>query len=145
MSEELSAVEESVKEVIIDLMTERVMSERVMSVGVQASSMRGVQASPLTSRGSEPSQVVSKKRTKHRDDLENTKIILTIFPDYIPPLAGMVSRDSVPRDFDYTMVTVYLPKGICVVRVQQDKIAMLKFNDFNLGDRKNHSILTSYK
>jgi hypothetical protein len=43
MSEELSAVEESVKEVLIDLMT-----ERVMSVGVQASSMRGVQASPST-------------------------------------------------------------------------------------------------
>jgi Ni,Fe-hydrogenase III large subunit len=80
MSEELSAVEESVKEVLIDLMTERVMSERVMSVGVQASSMRGVQASPSTARGSGPSRVVTEKRTKHRDDLENVKLIPTILP-----------------------------------------------------------------
>jgi hypothetical protein len=42
MFEELSAVEESVKEVLIDLMTKRVISERVMSVGVQASSTRKV-------------------------------------------------------------------------------------------------------
>jgi hypothetical protein len=57
----------------------------------------------------------------------------------------MVSRDSVPRDFEYTMVTAYLPKGIHAVRAQQDKITTLKFNDFNLGDRKNHSMLTPYK
>jgi hypothetical protein len=145
MSEELSAVEESVKEVLIDLMTERVMSERVMSVGVQASSTRGVQASPSTARGSGPSRVITEKRTKHRDDLENAKLIPTILPDYILPLADVVSRDSVPRDFDYTMVTAYLPKGIRAVRAQQDKIAMLKFNDFNLGDRKNHSMLAPYK
>jgi hypothetical protein len=37
MSEELSVVKDSVKEVLINLMI-----ERVMSVGVQASSMRGV-------------------------------------------------------------------------------------------------------
>jgi Ni,Fe-hydrogenase III large subunit len=61
MSEELSAVEESVKEVLIDLMTERVMSERVMSVGVQASSTRGVQASPSTARGSGPSRPSQKR------------------------------------------------------------------------------------
>jgi hypothetical protein len=140
MSEELSAVEESVKEVLIDLMTERVMSE-----GIQASSMRGVQASPSTAHGSRPSRPAAEKRTKHRDDLENVKLIPTILPDYIPPLAGAVSRDSVPRDFEYTMVTAYLPKGIRVVRAQQDKIAALKFNDFNLGDRKNHSMLTPYK
>jgi hypothetical protein len=82
MSEELSAVEESVKEVLIDLMT-----ERVMSVGVQASSTRGVQASLSTARGSGPSRPTTEKRTKHRDDLENVKLIPTIFPDYIPPLA----------------------------------------------------------
>jgi hypothetical protein len=72
-------------------------------------------------------------------------LIPTIFPDYIPPLAGAVSRDSVPRDFEYTMVTAYLPKGIRVVRAQQDKIAALKFNEFNLRDHKNHSMLTPYK
>jgi hypothetical protein len=55
MFEELSAVEESVKEVLIDLMTERFMSERVMSIGVQALSTRGVQASPSTSHRARPS------------------------------------------------------------------------------------------
>jgi hypothetical protein len=47
MSKELSAVEESLKEVLIDL-----MNEKVMSVGIQASSMRGVQASSSTARRS---------------------------------------------------------------------------------------------
>jgi hypothetical protein len=47
MSEELNAVEESVTEVLLDLMTERVMSERGLSTGVQASSMRGLPASPV--------------------------------------------------------------------------------------------------
>jgi hypothetical protein len=145
MSEELSTLEESAKEVLIDLMTERTMSERMMSEGVQASSTRGVQASPSTAHGAGPSRPSTEKRTKHRDDLENVKLIPTIFPDYIPPLASAVSRDSVPRDFEYTMVTVYLPKGIHTVQAQQDKIAALKFSDFNLGDRKNYSMLAPYK
>jgi hypothetical protein len=51
----------------------------------------------------------------------------------------------VPRDFEYTMVTTYLPKGIRAVKAQREKIATLKFSDFNLGDRKNHSILAPYK
>jgi hypothetical protein len=50
MSKELSEVEESVKEILMDLIT-----EKVMSVGIQASSTRGVQASPSTTRGSIPS------------------------------------------------------------------------------------------
>jgi hypothetical protein len=73
------------------------------------------------------------------------KLIPSIFPDYIPPLAGMVNHDSVPRDFEYTMVTAYLPKGIHVVRAEQDKITVLKFNDFNLGDRKIYGMLAPYK
>jgi hypothetical protein len=48
MSEELSVVEESVKEVLIDLMTERIIS---MSIGVQMSSTIGVKASSSTSHG----------------------------------------------------------------------------------------------
>jgi hypothetical protein len=60
-------------------------------------------------------------------------------------MADTMSCESVPRDFDYTMVTVYLPKGIHAVRTQQDKIAMLKFNDFNLGDHKNYNMLSPYK
>jgi hypothetical protein len=112
MSDEFSAAEKIVRESLIELMTERVMS---MSVGIQVSSTRGVQASPSTSRESGPSQPTTEKRTKHRDDLANEKLILTILPEYIPPLAGTVSRDSVPRDFEYTLVTAYLPKGIRAV------------------------------
>jgi hypothetical protein len=140
MSDELSAIEKVIEEVLIDL-----MAEKVMFVRAQASSTRGVQASLSTAHGSRPSRPTEEKITKHRDDLENMKLIPTILPDYIPPLASVVSHDSVPRDFDYSMVTVYLPKGIRAVRTQQDKIATLKFNDFNLGDHKNYCMLSPYK
>jgi hypothetical protein len=140
MSDELSAVEKSVEEVLIEL-----MAEKVMSVRIQASSTRGVQASPSTARGSRPSRAAAEKRTKHRDDLENVKLIPSILPDYIPPLAGAVNRDSVPRDFDYTLITAYLPKGIRTGKPQQDKILTLKINDFNLGDRKNFSMLAPHR
>jgi hypothetical protein len=86
MSGDFSAVEKSIEEILIDL-----MDEKVMSTGVQASSTRGVQASPSTARGSGPSRDATEKRTKHRDDLENVKLIPSILPDYIPPLAGAVS------------------------------------------------------
>jgi hypothetical protein len=42
MLDKLSAVEKVVEEVLIDLMAERVMSERRMSTGVQESSTEGV-------------------------------------------------------------------------------------------------------
>jgi hypothetical protein len=45
MSGEHNAVEKSVEEILIDLMVEKVMSTRV-----QASSTRGLQASPSTAR-----------------------------------------------------------------------------------------------
>jgi hypothetical protein len=77
--------------------------------------------------------------------LANVNLIPTILLDYIPPLVGAMSHDNVLRDFDYTLVTVYLPKGIHGFRTQQDKIVTLNFNDFNLGDRKNHSMLSPYK
>jgi hypothetical protein len=108
MSAEFSAAEKVVEEVLIDLMTERVMS---MSTGVQASSMRMVQASPLTARRAGPSWPATEKRTKHKDNLANAKLISTILPNYILPLAGAVNRDSVPCDFEYTIITAYLPKG----------------------------------
>jgi hypothetical protein len=47
MSEELSTAEKDAEEVLIDLMTEKVMS---MSEGIQDSSIRTVQASPSTTR-----------------------------------------------------------------------------------------------
>jgi hypothetical protein len=42
MSEELSAAEKAAEEVLINLMTEIVMSERGLSTGVQESSTRGL-------------------------------------------------------------------------------------------------------
>jgi hypothetical protein len=52
MSDELSATEKVFEEFLIDLMIERVMS---MSIGVQASLMRGLLASLSTTHGAEPS------------------------------------------------------------------------------------------
>jgi hypothetical protein len=110
MLDKLNIVEKIVEEVIIDILVEKVMSTSIL-----ASLMRGVQASLLISCGSGPSQVSTEKRTKHRDDLANAKLIPTIFTDYILPLADAVSRDSLPRYFEYTMATTYLPKGIHAV------------------------------
>jgi hypothetical protein len=140
MSDELSIVEKLVEEFLIGM-----MAEKVMSTEVQDSSMRGVQASRSTARGSRPSQPTAEKRTNHRDHLANVKIISTILPNYILPLVGAMSHDYVPREFDYTMVTACLPKGIRAVRMQQDKIATLNFSDFNLGDRNNYNMLDPYK
>jgi hypothetical protein len=145
MSEELSTLEESTKEVLVDLRTEKVMSERRMSAGVQASSTGGVQASPSTARRVGTSRTMMKKRTKHRDDLVNSKLILIILPTYIPPLSSTVNNDSMPRDFEYALVTTYLPKGVRAVCANQDKLAALKFSNFNLGNRKDYSMLTPHK
>jgi hypothetical protein len=100
MSEELSTLKEFVKEVLIDLRIERTMSKIIISEGIQASSIRGVKASPSTDWGAKPSPPSIENQTKHTDNLENAKLILTIFPDYTPPLASAVSGDSVPRDFE---------------------------------------------
>jgi hypothetical protein len=60
-------------------------------------------------------------------------------------LSGAVNRDNVPIDFEYALVTAYLPKGIRADRADQDKIAALKFNDFNLRYRKFYNMLTPHK
>jgi hypothetical protein len=70
MLDELRDAKKIVEEFLIDLIT-----KKVMSTSIQASSMRGVKASPSTAHGSGPSQVITEKRTKHRDDLENVKLI----------------------------------------------------------------------
>jgi hypothetical protein len=88
---------------------------------------------------------VTEKQSKHRDDLANVKLIPSVMPDYIPPLAGAVSRDIILRDFKYTLIIVYLPKGICVVGTQIGLILDLKINEFNLGDRKNYALLSPHK
>jgi hypothetical protein len=82
---------------------------------------------------------------KHRDDLANTKLIPSVLPNYILPLAGAVSRDNIPCDFKYTLITAYLPKGIRAVELQLGLIPDLKINDFNLGDRKNYALFTSHR
>jgi hypothetical protein len=100
-----------------------------------------VKASPSTTCGSGPSRATTEKRTKHRDDLVNVKLIPSILPDYIPPLAGVVSHDSVLRDFDYTVITAYLLKGIKAVRPQLERIPTLKISDYKLGDCKSYGML----
>jgi hypothetical protein len=104
-----------VKEVFIDLRTEKVMLEIRMSTGVQASSTGGVQASPSTCHGAGTSKIVTEMRMKHRDDIMNAKLIPSILLVYIPPLSGAVNRDSLPRDFEYVLVTAYLLKGVHIV------------------------------
>jgi hypothetical protein len=69
MSDELTAVDESVTKVLLDLMTERFMSERGMTIG-EESSTRGVQASPSTTQVG-TSQASMKRITKHKDDIAN--------------------------------------------------------------------------
>jgi hypothetical protein len=70
--------------------------------------------------------------------------VSSILPAYIPPLSSEINRDSVPRYFEYTLVTAYLPKGVRTYRADQDKVTALKFCDFNLGDHKSYSMLTPY-
>jgi hypothetical protein len=76
---------------------------------------------------------------------QNAKLIPSILPDYIPPLADVVSRDSVPRDFEYMLITAYLPKKIRIVKPHLERVMTLKINDYNLGDRKSYGILTPHK
>jgi hypothetical protein len=88
---------------------------------------------------------MKEKRSKHRDDFPNTNLIPSILPNYILPLAGAVSHDSVPRDFDYTLIIAYLPKGIRAVGLQLGKIMTLNISDFNLGDHNNYGMLAPHK
>jgi hypothetical protein len=143
MFDEFSAAEESVREVLASLRAERFISERGLSTGLQASSMRGVQASLLTAQAG-TSQVGTKRRTKHKDDMDKAKLVPSILLAYIPTLHGVINRDSVPRDFEYTLVTTYLPKGVRAVHVYHEKITTLKFSDFNLGDHKFYNMLSPY-
>jgi hypothetical protein len=145
MSDELSAVEKVVEEVLTDLMTEIVMSERRMSTGVQESSTGGVQASPSTTCRAGPSRTMTETRTKHKDDIANAKLIPHFLSVYIPPLSGKINHDSIPRDFEYALIIAYLLKWVRTVRADQDKLTTLKFSDFNLGYRKIYSMLAPPK
>jgi hypothetical protein len=120
------------------------MLERIISTRVQASTTRGVKSSPLPNQAG-TSRDDTERRTKHKDDIANAKLVPFILPAYIPPLSGEINRDSVPRDFEYTLVTAYLPKGIRTYHTDQDKVTALKFCDFNLGDHKVYNMLALYK
>jgi hypothetical protein len=91
------------------------------------------------------SRTAMEKISKNCDDLVNAKKISSVFPDYILPLASMVSRDSVLCDFEYMLITMYVSKGICTIRPQLGLIPTLKISDFNLGDRNNYAILTPHR
>jgi hypothetical protein len=125
-------------------MIERVMSERGVSIGVQASLMRGLPASPSTAQDG-PSWLVDEKRTKHRDDLTNAKMIPSILPTYLPHLSSTINRDSVPREFEYALVTTYVLKGIHAVHADKYKNTTLKFSDFNLSDMKFYIMFAPHK
>jgi hypothetical protein len=73
------------------------------------------------------------------------KMIPSILPKYIPPLSGIVNRDTIPRDFDYAVVTTYLPKGVHTIHADQEKLTTMKLSDFNLGYRKVYNILSLHK
>jgi hypothetical protein len=144
MSNKLSAAKKIVEEVLIDLMNERIMSECRISIGVQASSSGAMSASPSTAQA-RPSRPPLERRSKLENNFATMKMIPSIFPKYIPPLIRPVNRDSIPRDFDYAVVTTYLPKRVHAVHVDQEKLTTLKFSDFNLGDRKVYSMIALHK
>jgi hypothetical protein len=138
MSSEHSTLENSVEEILVDL-----MAKTVMSVGLQASSIGGLQASPSTSHRS--SRTMMEKRSKHHNDLANAKKIPYVLSEYIPPLAGVVNCDSIPHDFEYMLITAYLLKGIRAFGPQLGHILSLKNNDFNLGYQKNYTMLSPHR
>jgi hypothetical protein len=72
-------------------------------------------------------------------------MILSILPAYLPPLSDAINWDSVPRDFEYTLVIVYLLKQVHTIRANHDKLVVLKFSNFNLDDRKVYNMLTPHK
>jgi hypothetical protein len=116
-----------------------------MSEAVHASSTRGLQASPLIEHHSSHVNPTTEQRSKCHGDMENAKNISSILPDYISPLAGMVNYNNISRDFKYTFITTYIPKGIRVVGSQLGHIPLLKNNEFNLGDRNNYVMLSPHR
>jgi hypothetical protein len=138
MSGEPNYLEKSVEEFIRKLMADRPISE-----GIQASSTRGLQASPSIVR-STCINPITEQRSKHRGDLGNMKHIPSILPEYIFPLDDVVNHDSILPNFEYSVFTVYILKGIHIVGSQLGQIPLLKHNDFNLGDRKNYATLSPH-
>jgi hypothetical protein len=60
-------------------------------------------------------------------------------------MSGAVSRDNVPCDFEYMLITAYILKGIRAVGPHLGLIPDLKISDFNLGDMKNYAMLAPHR
>jgi hypothetical protein len=90
MSDEINVAEKIFEEVLIDLMTEIVMSKQGISIGVHASFLGAFPSSPSTARAG-PSRLPSKRRYKLRNDFATVKMIPSILPKYIPPLSDTVN------------------------------------------------------
>jgi hypothetical protein len=56
----------------------------------------------------------------------------------------VVNCDNIPWEFKYTLITVYIPKGIRIVGSQLGQISLLKNNEFNLGDRNKYTMLAHH-
>jgi hypothetical protein len=76
MSVERTELEKSFKEVLKKFMADKAMFERI-----QASSTRGLQASPSTGHRSSRVNPATENRIKHRDDMANAKQIPLVLPD----------------------------------------------------------------
>jgi hypothetical protein len=139
------SVERTELEKFIEQVLNKFMDDKAISEGVQTSSTRGLQDSHSTGCRSKHANPTTEKRSIHHDDLANAKKIPSILPDYIPPLAGTVNCDNIPQDFEYTLITTYILKGIHVEGTQLGQIPTLKNNDFNLSDRKNYAMLVPHK
>jgi hypothetical protein len=140
ISAEPTELEKSVEEIF-----KKMMADKPLSKGVEVSLTRELQASPSTRRRSIRVNPMNEKQSKHRGDLANAKRIPSILPNYIPPLVGAVNRDSIPHDYEYTLITAYILKGIRVVGSQLGQIPLLKNNDFNLDDRKKYVMLAPHR
>jgi len=60
-------------------------------------------------------------------------------------LAGVAKCDNIQRDFEYTLITAYISKGIRVVGPQLGHIPALENIKFNLRDKKNYVMLTPHR
>jgi hypothetical protein len=60
-------------------------------------------------------------------------------------LVGVVNHEIIPHDFEYMLITAYIPKGIHVVGPQLGYIPTMKNNNFNLGDRKNYTMIAPHR
>jgi hypothetical protein len=113
MSGKVNEFEKYVKQVVRKLMADRTVSE-----GIEASSTRGLQASPSIRHFFACINPITKQRSKHRSDFANVKQIPSILPEYILPLVGVVNHNNILDDFEYSLFTTYIPKGIIIVGSQ---------------------------